>query len=131
MATKSFSIHRSTDIEGNVYFTARIGDQVWITENLRTTKYNNNTDIPVVTDNATGSHYPLLPAAGIRIMSRTAIRNMEHCITGSCVNTGKLCPAGWHVPNEEEWTTFSNKYRRGILCRRNIKGTGYNSLDKS
>jgi hypothetical protein len=41
-----------TDIDGNVYSTVQIGNQVWLGENLKTTRYDNGDPIPLVTDNA-------------------------------------------------------------------------------
>ena len=76
------------DIEGNNYRTIQIGTQTWMAENLRTTLYNNGTKISNVT-------WPENNSSNKDIYG--AFYN--HYV----VNSGKLCPAGWHVPTDEEW----------------------------
>ncbi|MCF8357557.1 MAG: fibrobacter succinogenes major paralogous domain-containing protein [Prolixibacteraceae bacterium] len=94
-----------TDVEGNTYQTVEIGTQVWMAQNLNTTQYNDGSAIPLITgesewestttgaycnynnDEATGSMYGKL-------------------YNGYTVETGKLCPVGWHVPESDEWETL-------------------------
>jgi len=90
------------DVDGNVYAATTIGKQVWMAENLKTTKYNDGTSIPLVTKNSVW----------------TTIRTPGYCwfenksenkeIYGAlynwyAVDTKKLCPTGWHVPAASEW----------------------------
>ena len=93
-----------TDIDGNTYKTIQIGTQTWMAENLRTTKLNDGTPIPLVTNDAEWSN---LSTPGycwyennINYKSHGAIYNWH------TVNTGKLCPLGWHVPSTSEWKTL-------------------------
>ena len=97
-----------TDIDGNVYHTVKIGTQVWMVENLKTTKYNDGTPIPLVTAN---SSWAILTTPGYCFYNNDA--NVNKATYGAMynwyiVNTGKLCPAGWHVPIDAEWTTLTN-----------------------
>jgi len=94
-----------TDISGNIYATVKIGTQIWIRENLKTTMYNDGTNIPQVIDEAAWL-YSETPAY-------CWYNNLENTTYGIlynwyCVNTGKLCPIGWHVPSQEEWITLRN-----------------------
>ena len=90
------------DVEGNVYTTVTIGAKVWMVENLKTTKYNDNTAIPLVT---VAADWIALTTPGYcwynnDINNKTPYGALYNWYT---VNTGKLCPAGWHVPSHDEF----------------------------
>ncbi len=95
------------DASGNVYRTVKIGNQVWMAENLKTTKYNDGTAIPLVTDNAA---WEALTTHGYCWYDNSAFAYLGPygaLYNWYTVKTGKLCPAGWHVPSDEEWTTLT------------------------
>ncbi len=96
-----------TDIDGNTYKTVTIGDQIWMAENLKTTKYNDGTPIPNITDIDTWG--------GLSTGAYCNYDNLEsnaatygRLYNWYAVNTGKLAPAGWHVPTDDEWTILEN-----------------------
>jgi len=96
-----------TDIDGNVYHTVTIGTQVWMAENLKTTRYNDGTAIPFVTDSIAWSH---LTTPGYCWYNDSAIYGNTYgaLYNWFAVNTGKLAPTGWHVPSDSEWTVLIN-----------------------
>ncbi|MDP3785979.1 MAG: fibrobacter succinogenes major paralogous domain-containing protein [Candidatus Omnitrophota bacterium] len=98
-----------TDIDGNVYTTETIGNQVWTVENLRTTKYNDGTPIPLVTDSAA---WKALTTPGYCYYNNTTnadnIKKFGALYNWYVVDTKKLAPKGWHVPTDAEWTTLEN-----------------------
>jgi len=102
--TLSFDI-TVTDIDGNVYKTVKIGTQVWIAENLKTTKYNNGTNIPNVTD---ATAWGALKTPGYCFYDNSAANKSNYgaLYNWYTVNTGKLAPEGWHVPTDAEWKTL-------------------------
>jgi uncharacterized protein (TIGR02145 family) len=91
-----------TDKDGNVYTSVTIGTQVWMVENLKTTKYNDGTSIPNVTDDtAWGSLYTDAYCwYNNDITNKTPYGALYNWYA---VYTGKLCPTGWHVPTDTEW----------------------------
>jgi uncharacterized protein (TIGR02145 family) len=91
-----------TDIDGNVYQTVSIGKQIWLKENLKTTKYNDGTLIPNVRDSAIFG----ADTSGAYCYYNNTINNSNiygNLYNGFAVNTKKLCPVGWHVPTDNEW----------------------------
>lgn len=96
------------DIDGNVYHTVTIGTQVWMVENLKTTKYNDSTSIPLVTDNTAWSN---MTSPGYCWLNNDSLKYKNPygaLYNWYVVNSGKLSPKGWHVPTDDEWTTLTN-----------------------
>jgi uncharacterized protein (TIGR02145 family) len=94
-----------TDIEGNLYNTVLIGTKLWMSENLRATRLNNDTQIPEITDNTvwvgtTTSAYCWYNNNESFKPTYGALYNWY------AVNTGNLCPAGWHVPSDTEFSAL-------------------------
>jgi uncharacterized protein (TIGR02145 family) len=94
------------DIDGNVYQTVVIGNQEWMAENLKTTKLNDGTLIPKVTDNIAWGGSLNSGAYSYSMNDETNGETYGALYNWYIVNTGKLCPAGWHVPTDAEWSTL-------------------------
>ena len=90
------------DASGNVYNIITLGSQVWMQENLRTTRYRNNVDIQYITDNDTWNTNT--DAAYCQAMHNPDNEEIYgNLYNWEAVNTGILCPEGWHVPTAVEW----------------------------
>ena len=90
------------DIDGNIYPTIGIGAQIWMSENLKTTRYNDGSSIPLVTDNSKWSQ--LFTPAYCWYNNDMNNKNIYGALYNwYTVQTGKLCPSGWHVPSDTEW----------------------------
>jgi uncharacterized protein (TIGR02145 family) len=97
------------DADSNGYDTIRIGSQVWTVENLRTTKYNDGTPIPHVTDNTEWSNYAIPAYCYYNNTSNAdSIKKFGALYNWAAVGSGKLAPAGWHVPSKADWDTLHN-----------------------
>lgn len=98
-----------TDIDGNIYNTVKIGTQVWMVENLKTTRLNDGTNIPIVTDEMAWA--ALTTPASCTYKNTTnqdTINTYGRLYNWYAVNTGKLCPKGWHVPTDNDWKILEN-----------------------
>lgn len=112
-----------TDIDGNIYTMVTIGSQVWMVENLKTTKYNDGTSITLITDNTEWSN----ASAPAYCWYDNDISNKE--LYGAlykwyAVNTDKLCPSGWHVPSESEWSELVSFLGGEAIAGGKLKTTG-------
>ena len=104
-----------TDYDGNTYNTVLIGNQCWMKENLRTTHYANGASIPL--DNSTytttaACYYPNDDSSNVFIYGYLynwpAVMNGTNSSSSvpSCVQG--ICPNGWHVPSDAEWTQLTD-----------------------
>lgn len=120
----SFSTSIS-DIVGNIYKTVIIGSQMWMAENLKTTKYNNGSDVPNVTINSSWS--ALSTGAYCWYQNNYATYGSVYGAMYNfyAINTGNLCPTGWHVPTDAEWCTLEQYVDPTITCN----STGDRGLD--
>lgn len=97
-----------SDVDGNTYKTIVIGSQTWMAENLRTTKYSNGDSIPLVSDSVAWINLST-PAYCWYKNNQTNYGNTYGALYNKyTVNTTHLCPTGWHVPTDNEWTILAN-----------------------
>ncbi len=98
----------AVDIDGNNYQGVSIGGQIWMSENLKTSRYNNGDLIPIVTDNAAWS---ALTTGGRSwyVNDSTTYENPYGNLYNwhAVADSRGLCPTGWHVPTDAEWTTLT------------------------
>jgi uncharacterized protein (TIGR02145 family) len=98
------------DADGNIYTSVKIGTQVWMAENLKTTKYRNG-DLIGTTDPAskdlsqeTAPKYQWAPRAEELLVAVYSRLYSWYAVTDS----RNLCPAGWHVPSDAEFTVLTD-----------------------
>ena len=101
------SVTSVSDIDMNTYTTVSIGSQCWTKENLKVTKYNDGSVIP---DSTASTSNPWAPTSGARTEYVAAgvtgyVGTFGYLYNWFAVNDlRKLCPTGWHVPTDAEWT---------------------------
>jgi uncharacterized protein (TIGR02145 family) len=113
-----------TDIDNNTYNTVGIGSQLWMAENLKTTKYKDGTDIPLVTDDVVWGS--LTTPGYCWFNNNEAIFKDTYggLYNWYAVNTGKLCPTGWHAPTDAEWTILTTYLGGESVAGGKLKETG-------
>ena len=111
---KTIAENGISDVDGNYYNTVAIGNQVWLAENLKTTKYNDGIGIPLVTESSAWSA-TTTPGYCWYNNDSVTYKNLYGALynyqtVNPATNGGKnVCPSGWHVPKDADWailTTF-------------------------
>ena len=105
------------DIDGNTYDAVQIGDQVWMAQNLRTTRYADGTTISIGTNTSTTTAYRYAPGPNQSneenmdnvahygyLYNWPAVMHGESTSEANPSGVQGICPNGWHVPSDAEWT---------------------------
>ena len=103
------------DVDGNIYKTIKFGTQVWMAENLRTTRYNDGSEIPHVTDKNIWEEQKTGAYRNVKDSESNAA-TFGRFYNWYTIKTGKLAPIGWHVPTDKEW----------IILQEYLINNGYN-----
>ena len=113
-----------SDIDGNSYKTVTVGTQTWMAENLKTTHYNDGTEITLVVDD-TDWAYSGTEGYCWYNNDEAAYKDVYGALYKIfAVKTDKLCPAGWHVPTDAEWSTLMDYLGGGNVAGGKMKESG-------
>ena len=85
---KKSNMETISDYDGNQYATIKIGNQVWMAENLRSTHYTDGT---------------LIQGVSVYDNDETNAKKYGRLYQWEAMSTPGLCPIGWHVARDEEW----------------------------
>ena len=118
--SSSFTCGTSTvsDYDGNTYNTVQIGTQCWMKENLKTTHLNNGTSIPLVQDTTAWQQYSTPAYCYYNKTTYGCLYNFY------AVQSGNLCPTGWHVPSYSEVHSTLYNALEGTSVGGKMKTTG-------
>jgi uncharacterized protein (TIGR02145 family) len=122
------TFYETLTYNGYTYNVVQIGNQYWLAENLRTTKYNDGTDISFITDtdewsNATAGAYCIYGNKESNLSGYGCLYNFD------AVKSGKLAPDDWRVATDDDWEQLVNNclnYCGNLneVCRRLISTNG-------
>lgn len=100
-----------TDIDGHTYNTKKIGNKLWMTENLRVTRFNNGDSIPLVIENEKWENLSY-PGYCFYDNKPENIKLYGLLYNGYVISKENVCPIDWHIPNAKEWKLLSRKFKQ-------------------
>jgi len=124
--TIDFSVKRTlTDIDGNVYKLVKIGNQWWMAENLKVTRYRNGDPIPPVTDNSTWAN--LKTGAYCSYNDDEANVSIYGRLYNWCAanDDRNIAPQGWHVSSDADWQVLIDFLGGSSNAGGKLKETGF------
>jgi uncharacterized protein (TIGR02145 family) len=120
-----------TDAENNTYKTVTIGTQQWMAENLKVSKYNDGTTIPNITDNTQWSN---LTTGSCSYYNNDVANNAKYgklynwyAVSKTSNGNKNVCPTGWHVPTDAEWTVLTEYLGGASVAGGKMKEVGTTS----
>lgn len=118
-----------TDIDGNTYQTITIGSQIWMKENLRVSKYKNGDQIQNVSDI---TNWGILTTGAFIYYNNESAndKSLGKLYNWMAANDSRgICPSGWHLPSDSEWTILTNTLGGEAVAGKKMKlgwGSGSN-----
>lgn len=112
------------DGDGNTYTSVTIGTQVWLKENLKTTKFNDGTAIPLVTGNTDWNNLLTQGYCWYDNNPSNYSNTYGALYNYAAVTSEKLCPEGWHVPSKGEWEVLRDNTGGEYKAGGNLKEEG-------
>ena len=104
-----------TDVDGNVYSTVQIGNQCWMRENLKTTKYADGTSISLGSVTSSSVAYRYYPNNDTTNVAAYGMLYNWKAVMGDASSSDSnpsgvqgICPTGWHVPSNGEWIQLTD-----------------------
>jgi uncharacterized protein (TIGR02145 family) len=112
-----------TDIDGNIYNTVQIGNQCWTQSNLKVSKYRNGDSIPTGISNSLwgGVSYGAYSIYNNLLLNDTLFGKLYNF--NALIDSRGLCPTGWHVPSDVEWTDLVNHLNGTWAAGSSLKST--------
>jgi uncharacterized protein (TIGR02145 family) len=112
------------DIDGNEYKTVKIGEQIWISENLNVSKFRNGDLIPEIKSNEEWLKYGKEKQPAWCYYNNEPKEKMGKLYNWYAVNDPRgLAPEGWHVATIEEWTVLFDIIGKEEESPRKLKNT--------
>ena len=124
-----------TDLDGNTYKTVKIGSQIWMAENLKTSKYNDGTVIPNIPEIDKWMN----DSIGAWVYYNNDSANNKkygklynwYAVSPTMNGNKNVCPTGWHVPTDSEWTVLTDFLGGTYDASDKMKEIGFSSWIKS